>query len=965
MTPIGFRLNLSGDREVSAGLRRVTNDMGTMGDAAGLAGRAVGGLGAAFAGVVSISEFIRVADAVTSLHNQLKLATGGAKAASVAYDELFNIAQRSRVSFTELGGTFASISNAAKDLGVSQGTLLTITEAIGNAVTVGGSSAQAAQAALTQLGQGLASGALRGDELNSVLEQTPRLAQALADGMGVSRGELRKLGEQGAITAEKVIQALQSQAAVLAGEVNDSVLTVGQAWTQLSNATVRTVGDLDKATGATSNLASAISGLSSGVTTLGDVIRNNETAFSVLGNTIAGAAVAAGAVVLVKSLGMIAGAVTALGVALAANPAVLALLGIGAAVGGGVAIVNAQAKTASGLQSAIERLRGENERSQAALERAMAGGRLAGADNIRRTMADRQSQIAALQAQLVSLSPAAQGAGGGRGSVNPETVGAALAKRSAQEKELIEIRQKLYGVDKDYLPTLNKLFAQYQAGNLSLSEYQTLVGKLAEANFKAEKGSKSAEQAAKAEKTAYDNLVTSIRTKAEELQRELDSDQKLTDSQKIRIKLDQDLLQGKLKLSAASLSSVRAELGALEGVEKKVRARKGRELGDELLGQMGDLLPDFYKKWDLLGAAFDGSAESMERLVRAQAVLLSQQPFAQQQRALEMARQEAEQYLATLGRAMDRDVAAVGMGGRRRSYAAGMDQIRDTYDARRYDLGRQRDEAAAAAGGRLTEQQAQYFDAQLGLIGEFEKKALAKYQGTYAAMTEAQGNWVNGARRAFEDYADAAANVADLTGSAIGNALQGMEDALVTFVTTGKLSFSDLANSIVADITRIIIKQQISNAIGVAGGAGGGAGLLTSLVGGAIGLFGGTSAVASAASALPGDALDNFIGLSGFDGGGYTGNGGKYEPAGIVHRGEYVINAASTRALGLDFLGRLNGYAGGGYVGGATPASSGGGQQQNFYNITVPVPQGARRETAVQFGRDVARQISVAQSRNG
>lgn len=965
MTPIGLQLSLNGDREVSAGLRRVSNDMGTIGDAAGLAGRAVGSMVAAFAGVVSFTEFIRVADAVTSLHNQLKLATGSAQAASHAYDELFQIAQRSRVSFTELGGTFASISSAAKDLGGGQSTLLKITEAIGNAVTISGASSQAAQAALTQLGQGLASGTLRGEELNSVLEQTPRLAQALADGLGVSRGELRKMGEQGAITADKVIKALESQAAVLAGEVKNSVLTVGQAWTQLSNATVVTVGNLDKATGATSTLASAISGLASGVQTLGDVIRSNETAFSVLGNTLAGAAVVGGAALLVRGLGLVTGAISALGVVLAANPAVLALLGIGAAVGAGVAVANAYSKTSAGLERSLKGLGDEITRLESDKVFAAANGQMDRVANIELGIQERKKAREKLLIEQSSLNAGPLGTGGGRGTINPETLEAAQARRGKEEKELTEIRQKLYGVDKDYLPTLNKLFAQYQSGNLSLAEYQNLVGKLADANFKAEKGSKAGAQAIRAEKTAYDNLVTSIRTKAEELARELESDQKLTDSQKIRIKLDQDMLQGKLKLSASSLASVRGELGALEEVEKKIRARKGKELGDELLGHMDDLLPDFSKKWGLLSEAFDGSAESMERLVRAQAVLLSQQPFAQQQKALELARQEAEQYLETMGRAMDRDVAAVGMGSRERTYTAGMDQIRDAYDARRYDLARQRNELAAAAGGQLTPKQVQYFQDQLGLIDEFQGKALAKYRGTFAAMTEAQGNWALGAERALKDYADAAANVADLTGNAVSNALQGMEDALVTFVTTGKLSFSDLANSIVADITRIIIKQQISNALGVAGSGGSSGGGLVGLIGTGIGMLtGGTQTVGNAGF---GDYSSAGLKAAfGYADGGYTGAGGKYEPAGVVHRGEYVINAASTRALGLDFLGRLNGYAGGGYVGGGGGASSSPvvPASNNFY-LSVPLPAGARRETAVQFGREVARQISVAQARNG
>ena len=187
----------------------------------------------------------------------------------------------------------------------------------------------------------------------------------------------------------------------------------------------------------------------------------------------------------------------------------------------------------------------------------------------------------------------------------------------------------------------------------------------------------------------------------------------------------------------------------------------------------------------------------------------------------------------------------------------------------------------------------------------------------------------------------------------------------MTFVTTGKLSFSDLANSIVADITRIIIKQQISNALGVAGSGGSSGSGLMGLIGTGIGML--TGSTQSVGNAGFGDySSEGLKAAFGFADGGYTGAGGKYEPAGVVHRGEYVINAASTRALGLDFLGRLNGYAGGGYVGGGSGASSSPtASASNNYYVSVPLPAGARRETAVQFGRDVARQISVAQARNG
>lgn len=210
----------------------------------------------------TVGAFIRAGDAVTQLNNQLRLATGSAQAASAAYSALFGIAQRSRVSFVDLGNTFASISRSAGELGIGQARLLTVTEAIGNAMAIGGGSAQAMNAALVQLGQGFASGVLRGEELNSVMEQTPRLAKAIADGMGITIGQLRAMGNEGRLTAQAIVGALESQASTLAGEVQGSVLTVGQAITQLGNAAMKLVGQVDAATGASRETAKAASAAS-------------------------------------------------------------------------------------------------------------------------------------------------------------------------------------------------------------------------------------------------------------------------------------------------------------------------------------------------------------------------------------------------------------------------------------------------------------------------------------------------------------------------------------------------------------------------------------------------------------------------------------------------------------------------------------------------------------------------------
>ena len=133
-----------------------------------------------------------------------------------------------------------------------------MTEVIGNAMTIGGGSAQSMQAALVQLGQGPPSGTLRGEELNSILEQTPRLAKALADGLGVSTGELRKMCQVRALTDKAVIEALKKSSVQLATEVSGASVTVSQAFTLLSNSITKFMGKVDAALGVDSTLVNAL-----------------------------------------------------------------------------------------------------------------------------------------------------------------------------------------------------------------------------------------------------------------------------------------------------------------------------------------------------------------------------------------------------------------------------------------------------------------------------------------------------------------------------------------------------------------------------------------------------------------------------------------------------------------------------------------------------------------------------------
>src|SRR5690606_29369521 len=143
----------------------------------------------------------------------------------------------------------------------------------------------------------------------------------------------------------------------------------------------------------------------------------------------------------------------------------------------------------------------------------------------------------------------------------------------------------------------------------------------------------------------------------------------------------------------------------------------------------------------------------------------------------------------------------------------------------------------------------------------------------YAQLKQLQGNWRLGASSALENYADQAANLFESVGGLVSNVFKGMEDSLVQFVRTGKLDFASLADSIIADMARIMIQQSITGPLD-----------------GAIGNF-----LGGMGSPDPSYAPD----VSGFySSGGYTGDGGRYEPAGIVHKGEGVLNQDEIRALG-------------------------------------------------------------------
>lgn len=219
-----------------------------------------------------IKDTAQTADEYNNLAARIKLATGEGELFDQAMGRVQQIALETNSALQGTGNLFARLTDAGKNAGLSAeaavSQALDLTESINQAVQLSGASAQASDAALTQLIQGLQGGVLRGEEFNSVMEQSPRLARALADGLGVTTGELRKMANEGRLTSEVVIGALKSQADTLKSEFETLPPTVGRAVQNLATSWTIYVGEADKATGASQLAARAIDGLAKNLDTL-------------------------------------------------------------------------------------------------------------------------------------------------------------------------------------------------------------------------------------------------------------------------------------------------------------------------------------------------------------------------------------------------------------------------------------------------------------------------------------------------------------------------------------------------------------------------------------------------------------------------------------------------------------------------------------------------------------------------
>ena len=768
----------------------------------------------------------------------LDFASGGYGAAELQY--LRNVTKELGLEFNSTAQAYMGFQAAAKGTSLEGDKARKVFESISKASAVMGLTADQSSGALLALQQMVSKGTVQAEELRGQLgERLPGAFQVAAKAMGVTTAELGKMLEQGQVVAEdflpKFADALNKHLGDAAENAANRLDAATNRYTSAMDRMKANLGD----SGVSQFWAGQINILTDA---MDDVSRSMEQARKEGGGFADQMLSATGAVMrFINPVNALSYEAQDAGVQLKNAEKALADL----AARGGEKSSNLMLREAyNHAQRLVNKLR-----EAKAAQDALTGG---------------------------SINPADFPTRGSRANF--------LREQEAASKKLLDISARENGITKQFTDDLAAYQEGLRTGVITLAEYTAAVTKLnveRDKTLRKKEGGKKGDRSAEREAGAFMRAeVSAVKAAMSQITAVYTGSEAIIESlHRAGLVDERDYYEAKIGFVEMHLDAKRRELEeenrilaaqSLKGVDAIERDRKIAENRAQLAKITDE-------------AAFQTSVLAIESASAAAA----------QQASFKAAERSAKDYLDTLRRGFQRDAASVGMGDQERSIQSGKQQVEDQYAARMQDIYAQREQAEILSGGKLSAEMERRFAERLTLEKHYLSDALIAYDEGVAARLASESRWENGATRAWKNYAANAANVAEHTANLFTKAFQGMEDAIVNFAMTGKLSFSDMAKSIIADLIRIQARQAI---VGMAGS-----------------LFGQDGPLAAAGKFL------------GFASGGYTGDGGKYEPAGIVHKGEYVINAAATKRLGLGYLNSLNGYANGGLVGGGGAAAPVGG----------------------------------------
>lgn len=228
-------------------------------------------LAATIGASVGLKKLIELSDQMTSTTARLNFIVDDGGSVKALEAKIMASAQRSRAAYLDTASAIASMGANAGAAFTSNDELIAFMEQVNKQFVIGGASAQGQAAAMLQLTQAMAAGALRGEELNSILENAPGIARAIEQYMGIAEGSIKSYAEKGAVSATVVKNALLSIADETNAKFNGMTMTWGQVWTQMGNIALKV----------TRPLLTAINWLANNLSVIGPILLGLGTAFLV------------------------------------------------------------------------------------------------------------------------------------------------------------------------------------------------------------------------------------------------------------------------------------------------------------------------------------------------------------------------------------------------------------------------------------------------------------------------------------------------------------------------------------------------------------------------------------------------------------------------------------------------------------------------------------------------------------
>lgn len=271
---------------VEASSSKTNIGVGALSKGMGVAKFAVTALVGAMAAVgigLGVRELTQAADSYTNLSARINIATKDGGDFTSAMAGIHQVALATNSSLDATGSLFTRLNGVGKEMGMTQQNSLDLTKVINQAIQTSGGSAEASEAAVQQLIQAMQGGVLRGEEFNSIMEGGYGVAEALAKGLGVTTGELRKMAENGELGAERVYKALLSQKDAVQQTYDSFPLTVSNALQKIATSWQILIGEVDQANGASATAAQWLSTLADNMMLLKPIIDDIGNGFTRFG----------------------------------------------------------------------------------------------------------------------------------------------------------------------------------------------------------------------------------------------------------------------------------------------------------------------------------------------------------------------------------------------------------------------------------------------------------------------------------------------------------------------------------------------------------------------------------------------------------------------------------------------------------------------------------------------------------